>query len=46
MTNPFTRTTSMPRLQAAEHGVRLNVPLADRAGRIASGDVDSRREAP
>jgi hypothetical protein len=26
--------------------VRLNVPLVDVAGRIASGEVDSRREAP
>jgi hypothetical protein len=46
MTNSFTCTTPMLRLQAAGHFVRLNVPLADSAGRIASGYVDSRREAP
>jgi hypothetical protein len=46
MTNSFIRTTPMLRLEAAGHVVRLNVPLADVAGRIASGEVDSRREAP
>jgi len=46
MTNSFTRTDPMFRLDAAGHLVRLNVPLADVAGRIASGEVDSRREAP
>jgi hypothetical protein len=46
MTNSFTRTSPMLRLEAAGHYVRLNVPLVDVAGRIASGEVDSRREAP
>jgi hypothetical protein len=46
MTNSFIRTTPMLRLYAVGHVVRLNVPLADVAGRIASGEVDSRREAP
>ena len=46
MTNSFTCTTPMLRRQAAGRFVRLNVPLADSAGRIASGDVDSMREAP
>jgi len=46
MTNSFTRTSPMLRYEAAGHYVRLNVPLVDVAGRIASGEVDSRREAP
>jgi len=46
MTNPFTRTYPMLRVEAAGHFVRLNVPLVDIAGRIVSGEVDSKREAP
>jgi hypothetical protein len=46
MTNSFTRTMPMLRLCAVGHVVRLNVPLADVPGRIAIGEVDSRREAP
>lgn len=46
MTNSFIRTIPMLRLWAVGHVVRLNVPLADVPGRIAFGDVDSRREAP
>jgi len=46
MTNSFIRTIPMLRLWAVGHVVRLNVPLADIPGRIARGEVDSRREAP
>ena len=46
MTNSFIRTFPMLRLWAVGPVVRLNGPLADVPGRIASGEVDSRREAP
>jgi len=46
MTNSFNRTTPMLRLYAVGHVVRLNVPQPDIAGRSASGEVDSMREAP